>query len=413
MIISLRSALAAGSLAIFTATVLTQRLAADWPQWRGPSRTGEIGTLTTPSTWPDRLHFRWKKEVGLGYASPVVIGDRVYMHSRRGDEEVVAAFDSRTGEQLWQASYPAPYKIDPVAAPSGLGPKATPAYADGRLFTFGISGILSAFETATGKLLWRRPAPPVGPAYTTSMSPLIDRGLLIVHVGGNNQGALTAFEPATGRMVWQWTGDGPGYGSPVVVELAGMRQLVTYTQEHIVGVNVETGELLWRIPFKTPYVVNAQTPLILGDMVIVTGLERGMTGFRISRQQDRWSTSQVWRNDNLWMHLSNGVLLGDNVFGLSPQDKGRLFLMDAKTGTLVWSGQGRTADNAAIAKKGDLLFVLKDDGELMIGRAAAGTGFTPLRTYRVAESATWAQPAISGNRLFVKDVSTLTLWTLD
>jgi outer membrane protein assembly factor BamB len=401
------------------ATVLAMTVAvlqpanADWPQWRGPHRTGEIGSLRVPSVWPERLTLRWKKEVGLGYASPVVVGDRVFMHSRQGEDEVVAALDARNGTEQWRAAYPAPITLDKYAESAGKGPKATPAYADGRLFTFGISGILSAFDAGTGQLLWRRSAPPVGPLYTTSTSPLIDRGLLIVHVGGNNQGALTAFDPSTGRTIWEWAGDGPGYGSPVIAELGGTRQVVTYTQEHVIGVNVETGELLWRIPFKTPTIVSAQTPMIYGGTVIITGLERGLTAFRISRSGGIWSAEPVWKNDSVWMHLSNGVLLRDTIFGLSPQEKGRFILMDAKTGRMLWSSKGREAENAAIARSGDLLFALKDDGELLVGRATPDAGFTPFRKYDVAESATWAQPAISGNRLFVKDVTTLALWTLD
>ena len=414
MTLASRSRLAtSAALLAVTVTGLAGQPAADWPQWRGPRRTGEIGSLTAPSSWPERLRLRWKTEVGLGYASPVVIGDRVYMHSRRGEEEVVVALGATDGRELWRSGYPAPYKIDPVAASSGLGPKSTPVYADGRLFTFGISGILSAFDAATGKQLWQRPAPPAGPLYTTSMSPLVDRGLLITHVGGNNQGELSAFDPATGKPIWQWAGDGPGYGSPVVVDLAGTRQIVTYTQEHIVGVAVESGQLLWRRPFKTPYVVNAQTPLIHDDIMIVSGLERGLTAFRISRRQDQWATEEVWRNDAVWMHLSNPVLVRDMIFGFSPQEKGHLFLMDARSGKTLWSGQGRAGEAAAISNAGDLVFALMDDGDLVVGRVARDSGFTGLRNYRVAESATWAQPAISGNRIFVKDVSTLALWTID
>ena len=400
------------TIMVMTATVRTQP-AADWPQWRGPHRTGEVGSLRVPAVWPERLTVRWKKEVGLGYASPVVVSDRVFMHSRQGEDEVVAALDARSGTEEWRATYPAPITLEKYAESAGRGPKATPVYADGRLFTFGISGILSAFDAGTGKLLWRRPAPPVGPLYTTSMSPLIDRGLLIVHVGGHNRGALTAFDPATGKTIWEWAGDGPGYGSPVIAELGGTRQVVTYTQEHVIGVNVETGDLLWRIPFKTPTIVSAQTPMIYGNTVIITGLERGLTAFRISRSGGSWSTEEVWKNDAVWMHLSNGVLLRDTIFGLSPQEKGRFILMDAKTGKLLWSSKGREAENAAIARSGDLLFALKDDGELLVGHATPDAGFTELRKYQVADSATWAQPAISGNRVFVKDVSTVALWTLD
>ena len=176
-----------------------------------------------------------------------------------------------------------------------MGPKATPAYADGRLFTFGISGILTALDAKSGKILWQKPAPAEGPTFTTSQSPMVDRGLLIVHVGGAKGGALTAFDPASGNPKWQWTGDGPSYGSPIVAELGGVRQIVTFTLDNLVGVSAETGEQLWIRPFKAPSQVNAGTPIVFRDMVIVSGQDAGITAFRVARQGGKWVTETPGR----------------------------------------------------------------------------------------------------------------------
>jgi outer membrane protein assembly factor BamB len=405
----------AGCLVVGSVVALgAQAPRTDWPQWRGPNRDGSVPSFTPPKSWPDSLTMRWKVEVGIGYATPVLAGNRVYMFTRREDDEYLTALDAATGKQVWESHYAAPYTLIQAAKPHGLGPKSTPAYANGKLYTFGISGILSAFDAASGRVLWQKPAPAVGPTFSTSMSPLIDRGLLIVHVGGNNQGALTAFDPDTGNVRWHWDGDGPGYGSPVVAEFSGTRQVVAYTQRNIVGVSAETGELLWKRPLKTPPIVNALTPIVYGQTVIASGTDNGILALRISKQGNQWAAEEAWHNDDTFVQLSNLITVGDALFGLSPQARGKYFFLDAKTGKLLWIGVGGAANNAAIEKAGALLLVLDDGGNLLVADGSnPASGFTPLHRYKVADTATWAAPAISGNRLFVKDVSSLALWTVD
>lgn len=394
-------------------SVGAQRPTADWPQWRGPNRDGSAPSFTPPKTWPENLTQRWKVDIGLGYATPVVVGNRLYTFSRRDENEVVAALDAASGKQIWQAQYPAPYTLVKAAAPHGMGPKSTPAFADGRLFTLGISGILSAFDAASGKLLWQKPAPAVGPTFSTSQSPIVDRGLLIVHVGGNKEGGLTAFDPATGNQRWQWNGDGPGYGSPVVAEIAGTRQVIIPTYQNLVGVSAETGELLWRRAHKARSDVNAITPLVMGDTVISSGTEVGIVAVKLSKQGNQWTAQDAWLNSDAYFQLSNGAIVRDALFGLSSTGSGTYVIVDVKTGKLLWTGEPRAAANAAIQKAGDLLLILENDGELVVADGTKTSGLTPIRRYKVADTATWAAPAISGNRIFVKDESSVTLWTLD
>jgi outer membrane protein assembly factor BamB len=389
-----------------------QAPAAGWPQWRGPNRDGSA-PLTPPARWPESLTQKWKVEVGLGYASPIVVGPRVYMFSRRGENETLAAYDAASGKEVWQASYPAPYELVKAAAAHGMGPKGTPVFADGRIFTFGISGILSAFDAASGKRLWQKQAPEVGPTFSTSQSPLVDRGLLIVHVGGNNKGALTAFDVATGEPKWQWTGDGPGYGSPIVAEIAGTRQIVTFTQDNLLGVDAATGQQLWLRPFRMPSNVNPGTPIIYRDTIIVSGQDVGIAALRVTKKGTAWTVEDVWQNDTLFFRLSNGVIVGDALFSLAQTGRGQFFFADARSGKTLWTGEPRTAENAAIAKAGNLLLVLKADGELLVADGSDPSRFEPTRRYKVSDAATWAQPAIVGNRFFVKDLTSLTLWTAE
>jgi outer membrane protein assembly factor BamB len=384
----------------------------DYTQWRGPNRDGSAASFTQPKTWPDKLTLRWKIEVGEGYATPLVVGNRVYTHTRQGANEVMSALDSATGKVIWQTNYAAPYKMNPATKNHGQGPKSTPLFLNGKLYTLGISGIVSAFDAVSGKLLWQKPAPAVDPMYGTAMSPIAERGLVIVHVGGHGQGALTAFDANTGDVKWSWTGDGPAYASPIVVDLAGTRQIVSVTQENVVGLSAANGELLWKRPYISKFTTNSITPILYGDIIIVSEQEKGIEAFRVTRKNNQWSTENVWESRDVSMGLSNGVLVGDTLYGLSVRNRGQYFALDAKSGKALWLGEGREAENTAIVKAGDLLFLLNEDGELVVAKGSP-TGIEPLKRYTVAESATWAQPTISGDRIFVKDVSTVALWTVN
>lgn len=394
-----------------TALASAQTASRDYTQWRGPDRDGAAIAFAEPKTWPPSLTLEWKVDVGPGYATPIVVGNRVYTHTRRDEAEVMMALDADTGRVVWQTSYPAPYKMNPATRAHGEGPKSTPLFYDGKLYTLGITGIVSAWDAASGKLLWRKPAPPVEPLYGTATSPIAERGLVIVHIGGHNQGALTAFDANTGAVRWAWTGDGPSYSSPIIVDLAGTRQLVAITQQKVVGVNVETGRLLWERPFVTHSTNNAITPILYNDTIIVSGHEKGVTAFKVTRQNDQWLTNTIWETADVSMFMSNPVLVDDTVYGLSHRNSGQFFALDAKTGKVLWLGPSRQATNTALVKAGSLLFLLDDDAELIVARANHGR-FEPLQRYTVATSATWAQPTISGSRVFVKDVSTLALWTV-
>ena len=392
---------------------LTNGMAAqDWPQWRGPNRDGAIASFQAPASWPAALTKRWNLNVGTGYAVPIVVGDRVYMFSRQDEREVMTALDARSAKVIWQTGYAAPFKMNPATAPHGPGPKSTPTFAGGRLFTLGISGIVTAFDANTGKQVWQKPAPPVEPLYHTGMSPVVDGNLVILHVGGHDNGALTAFDVATGDVRWSWNGDGPAYGSPLVFDLAGTRQVVTFTQKYFVGVSAATGALLWRRPYTTPSTTTSQTPILYKDTVIEMGRGNGVTAFRAVRKGNEWSTQNVWHTDEVSMHMSDAVAIDGVLYGLSHLNSGEYFALDLETGKVLWKSEPRQAAHAAIVRAGNTIFSLEDDGELLVIRNSR-TRFDAVTRYKVATSDTWTQPAISGNRIFVKDVSSLTLWTID
>ncbi len=410
-----RTSVLAFALVLFVASgaaLTAQTGALDYTQWRGSSRDGSASGFKEPSAWPERLRQRWTAEIGEGYATPIVVGPRVYTLARRNGNEIMMALDAATGKVAWETSYAAPYKMNPATSSHGQGPKATPLFHDGKLFTLGISGIVSAFDATTGRRLWQTAAPPVDPTFGTATSPLADGNNVIVHVGGHNNGALTAFNRNTGAVVWKWSGDGPGYASPIVATLGGTRQIVTLTQQNIVGVAADTGALLWQRPYKNTYDNSSITPIQYGDGILVSAQEKGIALLRPTKRGDRWNAEVVWETSEAGLYMSNGVIVGDTLYGLSHLNRGQFFALDVKSGKVLWKTNGREAENTAFVKADNVLFMLNDDAELIVARPGR-TAFQPLQRYTVAKSATWAQPAVSGNRIFVKDVSSLTLWTLD
>ena len=215
-------------------------------------------------------------------------------------------------------------------------------------------------------------------------------------------------------MKWSWTGDGPAYGSPIIADIGGTRQLIVFSQRNFVGVGAENGALLWSVPFEARSTTNSITPLVYGgNTLIVSGQGKPLTAYIVANKGGKWVADLAWENpaDTDVVQQCRARRRRD-VLDVAAQQR-PVFLgrrEDRQDAVAVGATSG---GNAAITRSGDLLFVLKDTGELMVGKATPGAAFTPMKTYTVATSATWAPPVISGNRIFVKDVETLALWTLN
>jgi len=365
-------------------------LVSDWPEWRGPHRDGVV--IEEPQSWPEKLSLKWKTEVGIGHASPIMAAGSIYDFARQGDQETVLSIDPANGKIRWKQQYPAPYKMNPAAVPHGEGPKSTPVYANGKLYTFGINGVLSAFDAETGKPIWRLDFKG-SPDFGTAMSPVVDKGLLIAHVPGG----LTAFDAANGTVKWAWSGDSPAYASPIVVG----DQVITQTHSNIVAVAAATGKLLWKIPFSTSYDQNIVTPVVYKDNLILSGLDKGVFAVRDGQT--------IWKNKDVSMYMSSPVLSGDLLFGFSHLKKGQFFCIDARTGATLWTGPPRGGDNAAMLVGSTTLYALMADGQLMIAKPTA-KGLNEIRRYEVADSPTWAHPVVLSDGVLIKDLKTITRW---
>ena len=385
---------------------------AEWVQWRGQARDG-VARTPAPERWPNELVRVWRLGVGDGQSSPVVAGGAAFVFSREGADEVARAVDLETGRERWRSAYAARYTVYSGAEAYGAGPKSTPVVHEGRLFTLGISGILSAFQTDDGRHLWRKDFadryPATSPPFGTSMSPIVAGERLIAHIGGHDGGALIAFDPATGEETWVLEGAGPSYSSPILATFEGREQLVIQVHRSIVGVDPTSGERLWSLPFVTPCDQNIVTPLVARDMLVVSSLDRGVLGVRLAYDGASWKPMVAWETREVSLYMSSPLLLGDRVVGLSHKKRGQYFALDATTGSVLWKSEGRRGENAALVRWGEDVLVLTGGGELLIQPADAGE-FAPRASYRVAESGTHAHPVPTTVGILIKDETALSLF---
>jgi len=390
----------------------TQTPSGEWPQWRGAARDGVVAAGQAPAAWPTAWRAAWSVEVGDGYSSPVASGGRLYIHSRRDPQEVVTALEASTGKTVWEQRYAAAFTKNQYANSMAKGPNATPLVADGRLFTFGVSGMLTAWDAATGRHLWQKDFSSVVDSSKlfcgTAASPVMAHGLLVVQVGSDiHGGQIIGLDPATGEAKWTWKGVGPGYASPFVATIGGASHLITMTNSSVLGVDARNGQPLWSIPFPDEWHENIATPIWTGTHLVVSGTRQGTHAYTLATSGGTWTATQAWKNTTAAMYMSTPVLADGLVIGLSARQKGQFVALDARTGAVKWSSEGRAADHASVLLTSRHVVYLTSGGELLLVKRQAD-GYMREQSYDVAERATYAVPTFLNGDLIIRDASHVT-----
>jgi outer membrane protein assembly factor BamB len=383
--------------------------AQDWPQWRGPNRDNKVAGFNAPATWPKELTQKWKTTVGLGDASPALVGDKVYVFTRQGSDEVLMSLDAASGKTIWEDKYPAPAVTGPASGHPG--PRSSPAVADGKVCALGVSGVLTCWDATTGKVIWRKDSK-AWPRFYTSSSPLIVDGQCIAYLGGQGKGELTAFDLASGETKWKWTAEGPAYGSPVLLTIDDSKQVVTLTEKSLVGIGVADGKLLWQVPFAARY--NSGTPIVDGETVICSGPNAGTVAFKIEKNKDAFTAKPLWKKTQAAGIYNTPVLKDGLLYGLSSPGRGstNLFCMNAKTGEELWTDSTPRGECGEILDAGAILLALTSDSNLVAFKPS-NKEYMEVAKIKVSDTPPWAYPIIAGNRVFVKGKDTLTLWSTE
>jgi len=385
--------------------------AQDWPQWRGTNRDSKVTGFKVPQTWPQKLNQSWKVDVGFADATPALANNRLYVFTRQGEKEVLRCLNSATGEQIWQTEG---YVAATVTGParSHPGPRSTPAVADGKVVTVGVGGVVSCHNAASGKLIWRNEDfTDAYPRYFMGMSPLIVDGLCVAHLGGAGSGQFVAFELATGNTKWKTAGDGPGYGSPVVITVDGTKQCVFQAERKLVGLDLSDGALLWEV--STPMegrTFYAASPVADQQKVYYTGANNGVNAIEITKQGNSFVANKLWTNSEFSTAYNTPVLKDGFLYGLSNQN--RLFCVNAGNGETAWKDTISHDQFGSIIDAGSVMVAISSKSNLVVFRPS-GQSYAQLAMIKVADTPVYAHPILSGNRIYVKDEDSVIMYTLN
>jgi len=389
--------------------------AQEWTQWRGPGRDGFVAEKNAPANWPEKLDRVWRVEIGEGYSSPVVSAGRAFVHSRRDPQEIVTAINLADGKVLWEQKYEAGFKKNQYAVEMAKGPHATPLVIGNTVITLGVTGMLNAWDVRTGQRVWTRDFSQLIDTSKlfcgTAASPLPVTGRVVVQVGSDiHGGKILGLDPATGATQWEWTGLGPGYASPVVVDIKGQSQIVGLTEGSIVGLDAKNGKELWSVPFPDEWHENISTPLWTGTHLIVSGTRQGTHAFTLAEQNGKWQATEVWKNPDVAMYMSSPVVADGVVYAHSSKKKGQFVAFDEQTGALRWATEGREGEHASLLLTPRHVVFLTNSADLIVAKRGA-PAFTVERRYEVAESSTFATPVLLGSNILVRDATGLMLLT--
>ncbi len=382
----------------------------DWPQWMGADRNAKVTNFKAPAAWPKTLTAKWKVTVGSGDSTPALVKDKLYTFGRQGTDEVTMCLDAATGKEVWTDKYAATAVTG--AARGHPGPRSSPTVADGHVITLGVGGVLSCLDAVTGKMEWRKDDIKTAPQFFTSMSPIVVDGNVIAHLGGRNAGTVEALDLKTGDVKWKWTGDGPGYASPVLLTVEGVKQIVTQTESNIVSIGTADGKLLWKLPFAvTGMGYNAATPIVDGSTVIFTGQARGMTAVKVAKTGDTFTATQTWKNATMGTQFNTPVLKDGFIYGLS--DKSTFFCVKAATGETAWSdATNRRTTYGAIVDAGSVLLAMPSTSTL-IAFKPDGTAYSELATITVSTAPVFAFPVVDGNTMYIRDDTSVSMFVIE
>jgi outer membrane protein assembly factor BamB len=385
--------------------------AADWPQWLGPKRDG--GTAETVEPWKEKPKELWRAKVGPGFSSPVLAGGRVFVHARvpRKDREEVIAFDARTGDPLWREGY----DRGPYSSVLNTGPQATPTVAGDRVYSFGITGVLTCFEAATGKRVWQADAfkqlKAEPPRFGVCCSPLVVGDRVLVAVGGKGS-SVVAFDTETGEVRWQALDEPASTSSPVLFAAGGkagaVPDVVFMTTLRVIGLNPLDGSVTWEYPLPFQPGGTSPTPIVVGDRVVTSTMSNGTTALRVTAGE-KIETAKVWQARELSGYFPSGVAAGaDRLFlvtnTLKPVPRADLCCVDMATGKRKWKKEGVGYFHFGLVRTGsDKLLVLDDAGNLKLLDATADE-YRELCSAKICDG-TFSLPALSEGRLYARDDS--------
>jgi outer membrane protein assembly factor BamB len=373
----------------------------DWPGFRGPERDGRLTGVKIDSDWakhPPKL--LWKQRVGPGWSSFAVIGDRLYTQEQRGEDEVVVCYDAATGKELWLYRDSARF----TEAVGGPGPRATPTFHEGKLYTVGAKGRVNCLDAATGKLIWTRDmAADTGakvPEWAFASSPLVIGGLVAIFAGGPDDKAVQAYDAATGEPKWAAGKGTHSYSSPQRATIDGVEQILIVTDQGLTGLEPQMGKVLWNYDWDLK-IQRVVQPAQVGpnDFLIGTTFAKGTRRVHVEQGKDGWKVSEVWASRAFSPYFNDLVVHHDNLYGFDGEFLSCINLEDGKR---RWKERGYGNGQVLLLADQDLLLVLAETGEVALVAAQPGA-LKELARIPALEGKTWNHPVLAHGKLYLRN----------
>jgi outer membrane protein assembly factor BamB len=400
--------------------VLTDALAGNigerhetWPQWRGPTRDG----IYAGRPWPDsldesKLRSSWRQELGPGYSSPVLNRDHVFtVETEAKKTEVVRAFERQSGKQVWRAQWEGSMSVPFFARANGSWVRCTPLLDGDRLYVGGMRDVLVCLDSNTGKELWRADFPsrqksPL-PSFGFVSSPVVHGDHLYVQAGGG----FMKLDKRTGDTVWSSVADGGGmygsaFSSPLIGEIHGETQAIVQTREELAGIDLESGNVLWRQPVKAFRGMNILTPIIHKDGLFTSAYGGRTSLFQTRIGDDGYDLELAWDN-KLQGYMSTPVVIQSHAY-LHLRNT-RMACVNLDNGEIKWTSSNTFGKYMSLAAQGDRILALDQKGELFLLRASTDRLIIVAKR-KISEQETWAHLAIADRQLFVRELNGISVF---
>lgn len=394
-------ALAAGccALSLTGGAGAADQVAAGWPQYRGPARTGiseETGLL---KSWTDPgPKVVWKAPLGEGFSGISVVGDRLYTMYGAGEDDILASFSTADGKEVWKLRVDKKW-IDDV----GNGPRATPTVYEDVVYALSGRGRLVAVKSASGEKIWEtdltEKAHAKIPHWGISTSPLVEDDMLILDAGGGGNKSVVAVDRKTGAIRWTAYSDDPGYSAPLAVEIGGVRQVLSFAGSSLVSVTPADGKVLWSVPWKTPYNVNAAMPIFMppDKVFISSSYDTGAAVYQVTKGASGFSTTEVWKSRVMKNHFNSSVFYKGYLYGF---DDRNLKCIDAATGMEKWKQTGFNKGSLLLAD--GRLIIFSEQGLLAMAEASPDA-YKEQGRAQILDGRTWTMPTLAGKKLYLRN----------
>lgn len=394
---------------VFAGLAIVGLSAADWPQWRGPDRTGVSKETGLLQAWPpDGPPLKWKATgLGTGYSTPSVAGGRVYVQTTRGQEEFALALDEATGKQLWQTAIG---KVGPNKGPQYPGTRSTPTVAGDKLYCLASDGELVCLDTA-GKVVWRKNlrkdfGGEVG-NWAYSESVLVD-GDAVVCTPGGTTATLAALHKDTGEVIWKAAvpgGDIADYASVMPVEAGGRKEYVQYMRKALVGVDAKTGKFLWKYSRVQDPGASILTPVVFGNRVFVAGSRAGGGLVELTPDGDGVTAKEVYMEKPIAPSIGGAVLVDGHLYGAAGTG---LFCADFATGKVKWTD--RSVGPASVCAADGRLYARGHNSAEVALIELTPAGYRETGRFKVPEKGKypgWPHPIVANGNLYLREQGTL------